>query len=470
MFVGKMRATKLWEWLEMLDAREQRRLQRFVHSPYFNANPDLGRLLDLLLANEDDKSTLWTALFPGEAYDDLRLRHLCSDLLELCAQELAMHRLREQASLQEVEVLRSLRTRGADGLYTFFARKYARRQDAQPPATAEDFLLRHRSETEQNAWLEQHANRSGTSRLQEALDHLDDFYILSKLKYACTALNNQKVVDQPLALALMPALLAHVDARGEAAVPLVRIYRQLYHLLLHPAETSAYDRLCDALDRALPDLPEEEARDLHAFVMNYCIGQINQGEAGFLRALFDRYKVALARGYLLEAGRLSPWNYKNITVTGLRLSEFAWVEDFIPRYRDLIAPEHRENAYVYNLARLNFQRGRYTDCLQLLQRLEFSDVFYSLDSRVMLLKVYYEQGELRALDALIDSFRVFLHRNRLISAAHRTNYLNLLRFVKKLGRLRPGDVKRLAAIRAEVAATGQVADLGWLREKLEELG
>ena len=465
-----MDASKLWEWLEMLDGREKRRLQRFVQSPYFNANADLCRLLDLLLAGESDRARLWKGLFPGESYDDLRLRHLGSDLLALCEQEMAIHRLQGQESLREVEVLRSLRTRGADRLYTFYARKYARRQSATPPATAEDFLQRHRSETEQNAWLEQSANRAGTSRLQEALDHLDDFYILSKLKYACTALNNQKVVDQPLVLALMPALLAHVDARGEAAVPLVRIYRQLYHLLLHPDDAAAYAHLRDALDRALPDLPEEEARDLHAFVMNYCIGQINQGRADFLGALFDRYKVALARGYLLEGGRLSPWNYKNITVTGLRLSEFAWVEDFIQRYRERIAPEHRDNAYVYNLARLNFQRGRYGECLQLLQRLEFSDVFYSLDSRVMLLKVYYEQGEVRALDALIDSFRVFLHRNRLISDAHRTNYLNLVRFVKKLSRLRHGDRKRLAAIQAEVEATGQVADIGWLREKLAEQG
>ncbi|MCY7330670.1 MAG: hypothetical protein LH618_19110 [Saprospiraceae bacterium] len=41
-----------------------------------------------------------------------------------------------------------------------------------------------------------------------------------------------------------------------------------------------------------------------------------------------------------------------------------------------------------------------------------SDLLLNLDSRVMLLKIYYETGEWDALDALLASFRVLLLRKK----------------------------------------------------------
>ena len=416
-----MKGSKLLDWLEMLDGKERQRLRKFVASPYFNAHGDHARLLDLLLEGVSEKEVLWEGLYPGQVYDDLRL---------------------------QVECLRGLRERGATELYSFVSRKYARRIAQSAPATADDFLTRYLLEAEHNAWLEHSANRSGQSRLQQALDLLDDFYILSKLKYACTVLNNQRVVDQPLNNVLIPGLLAHLDQQGEAVPPLIRLYRLVYRLLSEEGGAgAAYGDLREALEANLEVLPDVEARDLFAFAMNHCIGRINAGDGEYLGERLGMYGIALERGYLLEAGRLSPWDYKNITVTGLRLSEFGWVEKFIHAYRDRIAPEHRKNAFIYNLARLHFHRREYSESLRCLRELEFSDVFYGLDSRVMLLKLYYETSEVRSLDALIDSFRVFLHRNRLISDAHKANYLNLIRFVKKLSRLRPGDEVRYAQFR-----------------------
>ena len=99
--------------------------------------------------------------------------------------------------------------------------------------------------------------------------------------------------------------------------------------------------------------------------------------------------MALDMDLLLEKGIMSPWNYKNITAVGLRLEEFGWVQDFLLKFKPHLAPAHRDNAYKYNLAKLHFAKKDYDKVLELLREVEYDDIFYSLDSRSMLLKTYY---------------------------------------------------------------------------------
>ncbi len=466
-----MKDSKLSEMLALMDRKEGGRFLKFVASPYHNANKGLLDFAEVSLDGGHllEKQAVWSLLFPHKPYDDLVFRRLMSDLLALAEKFLAVEQFSSSSAQQQVQLLKALRDREATGLYEFFYRKSIRSSPTDHNLLNSSALLdAYLLQSERNAWLERSANRSGITNLDASVASLDRFYLFNKLKYACTLLNNRNVMGGEFQDPFLEGLLKQLPTSHYADDPAIAIYFSIYQLFRRPEEPQHYPVLRKMLSQFALAFTLDEARHLYAFAMNHCIGRINAGEGDFLREIFGLYQEALERQILLEGDSLSPWDYKNIVVAGLRLSEFDWVEQFIRDYKEKIAAEHRENAFTYNLAKLHFYKKHYSEVLKLLQQLEYEDVFYNLDAKVMLLKIYYELHEIDALDSLIESFRTFLRRNKLISEGHRTNYLNLILFVKKLSRVRYGDHKRRAKIRADFEATRQIADADWLREKMGE--
>ncbi len=167
---------------------------------------------------------------------------------------------------------------------------------------------------------------------------------------------------------------------------------------------------------------------------------------------------------LLENGKLSRFAYKNIVYAGLRVNEFDWVEGFIFRYEPHLEEKHRAANRDYNLAKLYFTKKDYGRAMPLLAQVGESDLLLNLDSRIMLLKMYYETGEWDALDALMASFRVLLLRKKKVIGYHHVHYLNTLRYIQKLSRVNLNDKANIAAFRAEVAANKAVIEKDWLLE------
>ncbi|MEO0469380.1 MAG: hypothetical protein AAF206_07165, partial [Bacteroidota bacterium] len=167
---------------------------------------------------------------------------------------------------------------------------------------------------------------------------------------------------------------------------------------------------------------------------------------------------------------------KNMVTVGIRLQAYEWVDEFLHRYRDRLLPAYQEDAYCLNLASLRYAQGQASAALQLLQQVEFHDVFYDLSARSLLLKLYFENDEDAALTFLLETFRRFLHRNYAISQFQRDIHLNLLRFTRKLYRLREqkdlltGDVfqQRLQQLKEKMMST-EVANRSWLAEQMSRI-
>src|SRR5690606_2223412 len=121
---------------------------------------------------------------------------------------------------------------------------------------------------------------------------------------------------------------------------------------------------------------------------------------------------------------LTPWSFKNIVTNGLRLSEFDWVEKFIHDYSSRLDEKHRENAVTFNLAQLFFYKKDYPKVISHLSQVEYEDITYNLNSKTLLMASYFELDELEALNSLLDTFRVYLNRNKKIPATRRKHYLN----------------------------------------------
>ncbi|HRJ16840.1 MAG TPA: hypothetical protein PLI34_17710, partial [Saprospiraceae bacterium] len=68
-----------------------------------------------------------------------------------------------------------------------------------------------------------------------------------------------------------------------------------------------------------------------------------------------------------------------------------------------------------------------------------------------------------------ESFRTYLNRQKDITPDRKESFKNLIKFTKKLTKIMPGDKSEIKRLKDEIAATGNVASLNWIQEKIEEL-
>jgi len=96
---------------------------------------------------------------------------------------------------------------------------------------------------------------------------------------------------------------------------------------------------------------------------------------------------------------------------------------------------------------------------------EYDDVFFNLSAKMMLLKIYYEEKELTSLEALLDSFSRYLQRNSSLGY-HKEVYQNILRLVRRLLKLLPGDQLGADDLKQSIENTQPLADRKWLLAQL----
>ena len=240
--------------------------------------------------------------------------------------------------------------------------------------------------------------------------------------------------------------------------------------LIEPDDEQYFTDLKALLAAHYTLFPVQQARNLYAFAINFCIRKINGGRLDYVPQLLAIYKQMLQTGLMLDnEGLLSQFDYKNIVSVALRAGDANWAEKFINDYKNKLPKADRQNAYTFNLAKLYFAKRKFDKVLPLLQDVVYNDIFYQLDSKTTLMKTYYELGEYLPMMALKESFRILLRRKKLINAQNRINYTNFMRFAMQIYRVDVKDTKKLATISKAINTSTNVADKGWLLEKLGEL-
>ena len=174
-----------------------------------------------------------------------------------------------------------------------------------------------------------------TNELQ-MVQNLDYFYFAEKLRVLCSILSRQYLVKSELELPFFDELIKHLENEKFDHIPVITIYYQIYLTQIDSDNEEHYFKLKELLNKYYKLFPQDQAYDMYIFAMNYCIRRLNKGKPNSLNELFLLYKELLPKKLILVDGELSPWYFKNIVVTGLRLKEYEWVEDFINRYKDYL--------------------------------------------------------------------------------------------------------------------------------------
>ncbi len=469
-----MRNSKLYWILEHFDKYEQNRLRKFLQSPYFNKSQAIMQLFEVLIKDiqsekkEDfSKEKIWVQLSLDSAYDDVRFRKYCSDLLKLIENYLAQQIYESKSTYRANHYIEAIEKKKLDRLYESSIKNIRKLIDQNPFRSSEFYLEQYL--VEKNYYELQKHDRASKSNIEEINECLDKFYLSEKLHYYCIAIGRSLNTGYTYDIKYMNEILEYIKSNNYADTPSISIYYQIMLTQTDSENTDHYFRLKDLLEKNGLKFPREEATSMYDFAINYCIKKANQGNENFQRELFDLYKDLIKKELIIVDGELSPWDLRNITVVALRLGEYDWSEAFVKNYQHYLPEAFRQNAVNFNLAQIYFYQKKYDNVKVLLQEVEFEDFIYNLGSKAMLLAIYYETDELEPLYSLFESFRTYLNRHKDIPLSRRQYYMNLIKFTKKLTKIIPGDKKSLQKLKEELEMTKNVASYGWLMEKISEL-
>ncbi len=468
---------KTYTILQSFDKYEVNRLRKFLQSPYFNMNEAIVALFEVFTKDifgkktkELEKEFIWGKIYGQKKYDDVRFRKLNSELLKLVEKFLAQQIYEENPIRQAVHLMEAVGQKKLEKLYSSTVRTARRLSDQQKFRPANFYFYQYEIEKNYYELTEFENKRSAKSNIEEIARNLDYFYFSEKLRIYNSIISRQKQGSHEYDIVMVDEIISSVGSPRYQGIPPIEIYNQICLINKDFENETHYFKLKKLISLYIDQFPLSEAILIGKYILNYSIGKANRGDSKFIREYFESYRNLLEKGIIFEEKEgLSPWEFKNIVLAALRLGEYSWTEEFIHSYSKSIPVEFRENAVTYNLAQLYFYQKKYDEVIRLLNQVEYEDLAYNLNSKLMLIAVYYETDEIEPLYFLMDAFRVYLNRNKKIANDKKPLYTNFIKFTKKLSKIIPGDKKAIEKLKIEISETNGVANLKWLKEKIAEL-
>lgn len=469
-----MKNSRLTHILKTFSKKEIREFSKWLNSPAHNQRDDVVLLFSYLTKRDYlqkdkflQKERVFPAVYNNETYDDAKMRQIIFFLLKqvenfLIYQELMEDEVRSKTTLASV-----YRKRRLDKSCEKTLRIIEDLQKKQPYQNEQ--LLRN----EYLLQKEKYAYLSGFKRtqlnLQEMSDALDITYFADKLRQICLILSHQAVYKKDYQLRLVEEVLAQVEANNFFEAPAIGIYYYVLKTITNADEEHYFFELKSQIKNYQSSFPKYEIRNIYLLAINYCIKKMNTGNKTFIREAFELFRKGIEKHFLIENNVISKSTFLNVAINGILLKEFNWVESFILNYQKFLEQHHREGIVSYSLGHLYYEKKEYDKSMQHLIQNEINDLILNLNSKSILLKIYYEKDEFDALESLLGSFATYLQRKK-VMGYHKAGYSNLIKLTKKLLKLNPYDKSAKGKLKIEVENTTPLtpSNRNWLLTQLEK--
>ncbi len=473
-----MQNSKLISILKFFTKKDLKRFEDFLMSPFFNKSEELvktyiyiKKFAPLFNKKALSKEKTYNFVFPNKAYNEKKIGYLMSDLLKMIEEFIAIKQIEAQPILKQHQLLQCYNEWKLEKPFHSSMRDARKQLKNYPYKDSNFFYYNYLLEEEENEFIfKEKQNQNEVDQILQRLDRcIDQCFILLKLRSGCQLYNRQNIVSTQYQVPLLNEIVDYVESNlyHKDTNPAILIYFQIFKSLTNSEETSHFFILKDLLQEHNKSFAPKESRNMFLFAINYCVKKINSGQQEFQKELFDIYRNTIESGFISLNGQLNFNNFKNINTIACLVKEYEWAENFIQQYGPDVKEEDRNNAVMYNMALLHFYKNDFQTAHEYLYKVEpTADLIYNLDSRLLLLRVYYELNEYQALSALFSSFKIYIKRNKLISDGHRDVYLNLINAMKELLKYQD-EPEQLQTLKEKVKEQ-RIAVLSWLTAKIDE--
>ncbi len=461
-----MKESKLITLLKSLKTKELRELKDYVESPFFNKQEEIVCLYQFLFnqapyfsPQKIAKEKIFSVVFPSLPFNSKQLSYVFSDLLKLAENYLVYKQLQNDKDQTDYYGLKALLDKNLEKHYSAKFRKVVEKLGKEDQHSMTYYRTNYLVfDVENQRYLKSNV-RIKDNNLQKAADNFDTYFLIQKIKYSCEMLNRNNVLKSDFKIGLYNEIKKHLATTDYNSIPLLQAYVFVFFILIQENDRHYFLELKKILKDKLLNIERKQLEDFFGHAINYCAMQIRKGDRKFLEELLEIYVLGFERKVLLDNGFISPWNFKNVIRIGLNLKRYDWTENFILNYSDNLQSKFRDSALNYNLAELYYAKGELDQARDYLNRVQSSDLFYTLDTKLMQCKIYYEIKAIEVLISLIASFKIYIKRHKDINEGNKKAYLNFLYFLNKLIKFKELDK---VTLKKEIDNTQILTARSWL--------
>ena len=465
--------SNFWELYAKMDNVDALDFVGFSGSGIFNTNKQVKKLAHLFYSlktkNSDlSKEEAYQLLFGKPGYNRQILNNYLSDLKHLLTQYLQLKWLNQNMAIQQYAMASTYLKMG---LLNQFEKTIEKPDQQDTGMFNDDFYFRFKT---QQLWDEYQATQIKKRKydlLEPVLGELNVYYLIETTRMYCELMNRSNLRSQPFDKNKMVIFLSYLEniTHQKAIHPLLEIYYHILTFLQQPEDENAYLNYKKSISQHVYHFALQTAREVCLYGQNQCIAQINKNKHNYLQELLDLYNLMLKANIMYEGPYMTQYTFKNYVTVALRLKAFDAATAFVMNYNSKLHPDQQFNAYHYNLAAIYFEQNNMAKAMVELNTVQLNDPIYYLDSRCILLKIYFQQGDNEALASLYHAVRVYLLRLKKITKKQADLYKYLFLFTYKLSRIKMSIPythdeiiqSKLSQLRNKIS-TADIANKSWL--------
>lgn len=461
-----------------LDKKETKALSKWLASPIHNSRQDVQDLHHYLISGDHlfktaslEKTRIWRKLFPKEKYDDARMRQTIHFTQKAVEEYLIYPDWEAESLRKQLALARQYRQRNLDKSLEKTLNRAEKLLDETPERGEEYFRNEYLLQQEKYA-VQAIGEGIHDVNLQVVATALDQTYLIEKLRLCCHMLFHQKVYKVQYQIDFLEEAIHFVEQKELSRFPGLAIYYYVIKCLQVPngeVQSHFFDQLRQTVKENGQVLPWKDQHDIYLMIINICIPYLNTGNEWYSRQAFEWYRMGFDKDVLLENDLMTRYTYLNVVSIALLLKEFDYAANFITSYRPFLDTDQAEDTYSYAQARYLYTVGDYGQAMHLLAQASIKHPVYNLLAKTLLLKMYYEQDSLDALDSLLDSMSVYIRRKDLADV-HQRNFDNVVKFTRKMSRLELFDRGKKQALIEEIEQSSPLSEKKWMLEQLRKIG
>lgn len=328
-------------------------------------------------------------------------------------------------------------------------------------------------------------NRNSVNSIEYTINSLETSSLSQLMRYYCAVVNLQNVLNLEKPFPLKEILKTYINNNEDQQYFTVKIYYKLL-VLLENGTPEDYYPLKKLLFESITAFENNEIRQFFSFMSNFCSQMVREGKPDFLEERFALYEKGLELGCWTTTIYFSQHNFVQIVQTGLILNKTQWVKQFIEIYQQQLAPQFLTNISLLCQAMVSFHELQYDKAQQQLSQISsVEDFVYMYDIKVLLLKIYYDNGklnenfDLHPIHHELEAIRVNMKTGsgKKMAEQVRKIYGNFTKILKRiLNRKRKqllGSTIKTSDINAllnDLAAIKPITERRWLEQKIKDLG
>lgn len=439
-----MHNSKLLNLFKILEKKELILLKKHLEAPVHNGKKSVLLLCQYLSKYYQNwqtrkltKELAFDFVFPGEDYNAKRIRNVMSEL-SLRIEDFLVWRQTEKSQKARQKLL--IEAFSERGNYALFKESLEKLKGDLETANVRDMEYYQEMGFIQHQ-LFFHPDTSKFSKDSDgiycAMDALDNYFIIAKLKYACEILSRQKIFNKNTEI----SLLSEIENLPSDALlkqnPIIQLYLDLIFLLKNGHDNDKYHSLKNGFIESIDLMNRSEQMEILFRLINHTIRVSHSLDASYVREQFELYKIGLLHGLLIENERMTDTTFTNIVINATTLKEFNWAKKFIEHYQKYLEDTAREEAIQLSLGYYHFHKGEFSIADEQLRLNKFYNFRHALRARTLSVRVHFElflrdKSLFTMLNYEILAMEKYLNRNTELSNSRKEAYLSLGRFLKKI--------------------------------------